>query len=253
MQVINEFKGQYRFLSNFYMSGCYYESEPYPSSEHAYMAAKTEDLKLREQIAKCPTPAEAKKMGRSIKLRAGWEDMKYGVMVDILRSKFNHPVLKDWLLRTGDAELIEGNWWGDKVWGVCLKTNQGKNMLGQALMQVRSELAKTKLPEITVVNKHHKQTGEYIGRGSPLGNKWTHLDSNYPGVIKVASREDAIQHYKTWLERAIANNDVLVCNELNRLVDIAHKTGKLNLMCTCKPKACHGDVIREVILTAWGK
>lgn len=109
----------------------------------------------------------------------------------------------------------------------------------------------SKLPEITVVNKHHKLTGEYIGRGSPLGNKWTHLDSSYPGVIKVASREIAIAEYRAWLGTMIANGDACVCNELNRLVDIAHQTGELKLMCTCKPKACHGDVIREVILTAW--
>lgn len=250
-QVIKEFKGQYRFLSNFYMVTCYYESEPYRSSEHAYMAAKTEDLMLRKKIAACPTPAEAKKMGRSIQLRAGWDQMKYTVMLDILRSKFSGHAMQALLLGTGDAELIEGNWWGDKIWGVCLKTNQGQNLLGKALMQVRAEIKARLLPTITVVNKHHKETGEYIGRGSPLGNRWTHLDSSYPGVIKVATREEAIQHYKTWLDRMIANNDVLVCDELIRLVDIAHKKGELKLLCTCKPKACHGDVIRETILSAW--
>lgn len=252
-QAINEFKGQYRFLSNFYMVTCYYESEPYRSSEHAYMAAKTEDLKLREQIAVCPTPAEAKKMGRSIQLRAGWDQMKYAVMLDILRSKFSGHAMQALLLGTGDAELIEGNWWGDKIWGVCLKTNQGQNLLGKALMQVRAEIKTRLLPSITVVNKYHKETGEYIGRGSPLGNKWTHLDSTYPGVIKVATREEAIAEYRKWLEGEITACSPAVCDELNRLVDIAHKNGELKLMCTCKPKACHGDVIREVILTAWGQ
>lgn len=109
------------------------------------------------------------------------------------------------------------------------------------------------LPKIQVVNKHHKAEGEYIGRGSPLGNRWSHLDSSYPGAVKVATRGEAIQHYKTWLDRMIANNDVLVCNELNRLVDIAHEKGELKLQCFCSPLSCHGDVIKQTILSAWSK
>lgn len=253
MQSINEFKGQHRFLSNFYMVPVEFEHEIYPSSEHAYMAAKTEVFALRKQIAACATPAEAKKMGRSLKLRDGWEAMKYDVMLTILRSKFSSSAMQYKLLLTGDAELVEGNWWGDKIWGVCLKTNQGQNLLGKALMQVRKELQSHLLPTITVVNKHHKAEGEYIGRGSPLGNKWTHLESKHPDVIKVATREEAVQHYKTWLDRMIANNDEAVCNELNRLVDIAHEKGELKLQCFCSPLACHGDVIKQTILTAWSK
>lgn len=103
---------------------------------------------------------------------------------------------------------------------------------------------------ITVVNKYHKVTGEYIGRGSPLGNTWTHLDSNFPGVIKVDSRTEAIAKYKVWLDQKIAEDDPIVCNELNRLAHIALQGKPLNLVCTCKPQACHGDVIRAVLLKA---
>lgn len=108
-------------------------------------------------------------------------------------------------------------------------------------------------PNIHVVNKHHKLTGEYIGRGSPLGNKWTHLDSKHPDVIKVATREEAVAEYRKWLEGKIEACDEAVCNELNRLVDIAHRDGVLKLQCFCAPKACHGDVIKETILSAWSK
>lgn len=253
MQTINEFKGQYRFLSNFYMLPVEFEGVIYRSSEHAYMAAKTTDPDGRAYIASMPTPADAKREGRRIKLRDGWDAMKYDVMLTILRSKFSSSAMQYKLLLTGDAELIEGNWWGDKIWGVCLKTNQGQNLLGKALMQVRKELQSHLLPTITVVNKHHKAEGEYIGRGSPLGNKWTHLESKHPDVIKVAIREEAVQHYKTWLDRMIANNDEAVCNELNRLVDIAHRDGVLKLQCFCSPLPCHGDVIKQTILTAWSK
>ena len=42
-EVINEFQGKYRFLSNFYPCDIVYEGIQYPSTEHAYQAAKTLD------------------------------------------------------------------------------------------------------------------------------------------------------------------------------------------------------------------
>lgn len=105
-------------------------------------------------------------------------------------------------------------------------------------------------PDITVVNKHHKAVGEYIGRGSPLGNMWTHLDSNFTDVIKVGSRTEAITAYKVWLDQKIADEDPIVCDELNRLAHIAMQDKPLRLVCYCKPQACHGDVIRAVLLKA---
>jgi ribA/ribD-fused uncharacterized protein len=140
--MINEFKGEYRFLSNFWMCPVQYEGYIYPSSEHAYMAAKTTDGVLRRQIANCPTPADAKKMGRKVQLRDGWEGMKQSVMQEILLDKFKRNTnLTQLLLATGDQQLVEGNWWGDKIWGVCLKTNQGQNLLGKTLMIVRDLLS----------------------------------------------------------------------------------------------------------------
>jgi len=55
-----------------------------------------------------------------------------------MRQKFKQPELKAKLLATGDAELIEGNHWGDIVWGVC--RGKGENRLGKILMKVREEL-----------------------------------------------------------------------------------------------------------------
>jgi len=56
------FSGDYRWLSNFYPVDIEFESEHYPSVEHAYQAAKTLDLKQRKQFQD-PTvlAAEAKK------------------------------------------------------------------------------------------------------------------------------------------------------------------------------------------------
>lgn len=143
--MINEFKGDYRFLSNFYMTDVMYDGQIWPSSEHAYMAAKTTCSMTRALINSAPTPAEAKKIGRKLMLRPGWESMKQAVMQEILLDKFSrNAILKQKLLATGDQQLIEGNWWGDKIWGVCLKTNQGQNLLGKTLMIVRDLLSDEK-------------------------------------------------------------------------------------------------------------
>lgn len=69
--------------------------------------------------------------------------MRDGVMLQLLRQKFlGDEELRRKLLRTGDAMLVEGNYWGDTYWGVCF--GSGKNMLGKLLMQVREELRKGK-------------------------------------------------------------------------------------------------------------
>jgi predicted NAD-dependent protein-ADP-ribosyltransferase YbiA (DUF1768 family) len=46
------------------------------------------------------------------------------------------------LLETGDAELVEGNWWDDTFWGVC--NGVGQNNLGKILMDTRRELRERK-------------------------------------------------------------------------------------------------------------
>jgi predicted NAD-dependent protein-ADP-ribosyltransferase YbiA (DUF1768 family) len=62
-------------------------------------------------------------------------------MKEIVFLKFrNHSYLESLLLKTGDLELIEGNTWNDKFWGVDLKTGKGENNLGKILMEVRTQL-----------------------------------------------------------------------------------------------------------------
>jgi hypothetical protein len=100
--------------------------------------------------------------------------------------------------------------------------------------------------DITVVNKHHGQTGEYIGRGSPLGNPYSHLP-NTKALFRVDTREQAISSYETWLDQQIKTENPDVVHELVRLYRKA-ETGPVKLVCYCAPKACHGDVIRRILL-----
>lgn len=143
MATIQEFTGEYRFLSNFYLAPVEWNGTVWPSSEHAYQAAKTLDLATQELIRNLPTPAAAKKAGKLVKMRSDWDDVKVLCMLEILRSKFTlNADLRAQLLATGDAHLEEGNWWKDVFWGVCpVGSGRGLNMLGKLLMEVRAECA----------------------------------------------------------------------------------------------------------------
>lgn len=135
--VIDKFDGTaFGFLSNFYPAEVEYEGMMYPTSEHAYQAAKTLDIYQRHNVAMQKTPALAKRYGKAVSMRPDWDDVKLDVMEDILYDKFcRHPKLTEMLLATEDAELVEGNTWGDKFWGVC--DGEGENHLGKLLMSVR--------------------------------------------------------------------------------------------------------------------
>jgi len=138
MSVIDNFDGDFRFLSNFYPAEVVYEGLRYSTSEAAYQAAKTLDEEERVWFTSLP-PNVAKREGRELKLRPDWDEVKDKVMEDIVRDKFSRSkLLTCALLATNDSELVEGNWWGDKYWGVC--QGEGMNMLGKILMKVRDEL-----------------------------------------------------------------------------------------------------------------
>jgi ribA/ribD-fused uncharacterized protein len=139
MQRIDSFSGEYRFLSNFWQHPVYMGGKRYPTNEHAFQAAKTTHVLEKEEIRGAETPGLAKRLGRTLSMRKDWEDIKQEVMYRINRQKFLYnDELGDRLIATGDAELIEGNHWGDTYWGVC--SGQGQNHLGKILMRVREDV-----------------------------------------------------------------------------------------------------------------
>lgn len=137
-KTISEFKGKYFFLSNYYTAPVEYDGILYLNNEAAFQAAKCLAVGERKRFAYL-TPPDAKRLGRSVLLRKDWEQVKTQVMYEICLCKFTqNPQLAKMLLETGDAELIEGNTWGDRVWGVC--KGEGENRLGKILMRVRAEI-----------------------------------------------------------------------------------------------------------------
>lgn len=136
---ITRFSGEHEFLSNFSPSRVEWMGLEVPTIEHAFQLAKTREPAEREKIARTPTPGGAKRLGRRVTLRPGWEESKRAVMAALLMQKFTrHRRLAQALISTGVAELVEGNNWGDTFWGVC--DGRGENELGRQLMAVRSQL-----------------------------------------------------------------------------------------------------------------
>lgn len=148
---IDNFQGQYRFLSNFYPAEIEYDGKLWPTVEHAYQAAKTTNPRLQEEIRLAKTPGQAKRLGAEVPLRGDWHKVRVPIMENLVRIKFkSHPDLVKKLLATGDAELIEGNHWHDNYWGYCVcarcnppgwyEESRSKNHLGRILMRVRRDL-----------------------------------------------------------------------------------------------------------------
>lgn len=173
-EPIAEFQGEYRFLSNFWITPVEYEGIVYPSSEHAFQAAKSLNTEERLKIAQLKGPKEAKAAGYKVTLRPDWETTKDAIMFQLLEIKFRDPVLRQKLLDTGDRRLIEGNHWGDFYWGVC--GGRGQNKLGALLMLLREVLKGTfTQPPFKVAIVPRPDLGEYAFSAeityepSPLG------------------------------------------------------------------------------------
>ena len=145
MKTIDSFRGEYNFLSNYCSCSFEYKGLVYPNSEAAFQAQKcaTEEAKIKYTTTK--NPVVIKSMGKKEpNLPENWDEIAYGIMYDVLKAKFSVPEMREKLLSTGDAELVEGNHWHDNRWGRCTcekcKNKEAKNWLGKILMEIRDEI-----------------------------------------------------------------------------------------------------------------
>lgn len=138
LKTIDRFTGEHRFLSNFWICRVVYHGVDYANAETAFQAQKVTDIDEQIRFAEL-SPGDAKRAGRRVKLRPDWEEIKTEKMAHIVEAKFRqNGDLARMLLDTGDADLIEGNTWGDTTWGVC--NGKGENRLGRILTALRSDL-----------------------------------------------------------------------------------------------------------------
>lgn len=147
-QSIDWLKGQYAFLSMFFVSEqpIIYKSNTYKCGEAAYQAQKIEshgnDSATLQKSFCSLVGYEAKAKGKLVPLRKDWEEVKYGILEEIVYAKFSRDEkLKNLLLSTGDLNITECNFWHDNEYGDCkcksCRDIEGKNMLGKILMKVR--------------------------------------------------------------------------------------------------------------------
>lgn len=253
---INGFRGEYSFLSNMHYCKVEYKGITYPSSENAYQAQKSDNPEWLNYCISC-SPKESKKYAPKNKeipnnpkfghilLRNDWNEAKRDIMKEICYNKFTqNPDLRKMLMATKNYYIEETNTWHDYYWGVC--NGQGENNLGQILMVIRRLL---RIESINVVNKrtHTKTENDfYIGRGSILGNPFTHKENTKADFI-VPSRDEAVEKYREYIAEKL-QNDKSFKDEMNKIWKKAMTGEGINLVCYCKPLSCHGDVIKELIL-----
>lgn len=126
-----------------------YQRIQYYAAENFFQALKSSSRNFgyRQKVSKAPAFGKegAKKMGRSIQLRPGWDD---GISELVMRVAINHRYRLNTpdglrLLET-EGVIVEWNNWCDNLWGDCVcdrcKNVPGLNKLGEALTKRREEL-----------------------------------------------------------------------------------------------------------------
>ena len=141
------------FLSNWYPCKITYEGHQFKSSEQLFMWMKAKHFKddeIANEIIKCSSPKEAKKLGRKVRGfdQDSWDKVKLKCMYDAINSKFEqNPKLKSKFLELGDGRnFVEGSPY-DKVWGIGIDWRdvraeneplwKGQNLLGEVLDDLR--------------------------------------------------------------------------------------------------------------------
>lgn len=139
----------YGEFSNFADFPVEIDGKIWPTTEHYFQAQKFVGTAHVEEIRRASSPGISARMGRDRKrpLRRDWESVKDDLMRRAVRAKFaQHATLRDLLLATGDATLIEHTkndaYWADGGDGT------GKNMLGVILMEVREEIRRAVPPDV---------------------------------------------------------------------------------------------------------
>ena len=147
--IISGFKKEYEFLSPFHIHEFMYKENVYSSLvnvlyEKYVLASDLSGGQKNMLINKIRTgfPMNSKRLLE--KHGIAEVDISEDDLYEIILEKFSSDdLLKEKLLETGSQELIYLNTWGDTRFGMCLteeETVKGENLLGKALMRVRTNL-----------------------------------------------------------------------------------------------------------------
>jgi len=143
-EPIEEFIGEYHFLSNSFPCKITLHGITFPSSEHTFQASKSTNLNFRKKISNIQSPQKAKQFVESV-IQKPDNLLQELMMYEILILKFTqNKNLKKKLLETLGSKLINGETHHDSFWGVCnCGSCPNQNLLGKLLMKVRYDLNKS--------------------------------------------------------------------------------------------------------------
>lgn len=149
--VASFYEREFYPFSNFSSFQVEWQHRLWPTSEHAYQAARYIDVRpdYVEKIAAMRSAHEAFAFMRDHRIdqRPDWENEKRDTMKDIVRHKLGqHAYIQHKLLQTGSAVIVEDSpvdsYWG---WG---PDRQGRNELGTIWMELREELIHGEIPQL---------------------------------------------------------------------------------------------------------
>lgn len=136
------YEQEFYVLSNFSAFRLYWKGIDFDTSESAYHWEKFIDYpEAQTEILAARSAHDAFKVAQKYKEYRldNWDEIKYRVMLDILREKVaQHQYVKKKLLETSNRLLVEDSW-RDSDWGWG-EDGSGQNMLGKLWMRVRDEI-----------------------------------------------------------------------------------------------------------------
>lgn len=113
----------------------------FPTVEHAFQWKKFEvsNPDVSAQIIAAKSPWAVKQISSTAaNRRPDWDDVKVGIMEELLRAKVaQHEDVRNMLLESRQKNIIE-NSPVDDFWGIG-RDGSGKNMVGVLLMKIRDE------------------------------------------------------------------------------------------------------------------
>ena len=137
-------KGHREPLSNFYRMKFQWQGRTYHSVEQAFQhekATRHRNTHVAEKILNAKHAGIANKIGHDIQIHPLWDREKEGIMYHMLREKkTQNKEFRDALLRSGDKKIVCDI--PDRFWGIG-KDENGRNVLGLMLMDIRKEIATT--------------------------------------------------------------------------------------------------------------
>ena len=91
----------------------------------------------------------------------------------------------------------------------------------------------------------HNKNDFYIGRGSILGNPYSHIkDRKTKAIYEAKDRDDAIDKYSYYFDLMYGSNKTFT-QAIDEIYEVYKSGDDVFLGCFCKPLRCHGDVIKE--------